>query len=97
MTPQEIIDVVTAFRDGKKIQHKDKRDRSLNHNWRICDVPNWDFYNNDYRVAPEPKVIWVHEFSDGSCLGDVSKYKSENRMYLNPIRRSVKYIEVIEG
>ncbi len=52
MSHQEIIDVVSAHREGKQIQT-----RSHFHpieDWQNCN-PNWDFYQYDYRVAPEPR------------------------------------------
>ncbi len=54
MSHQEIINVVSAHQEGKQIQT-----RSHFHpteNWQNCN-PVWDFYQNDYRVAPEPSHL----------------------------------------
>ena len=52
MTPQEIIDVVTAFRDGKEIECKEKR---YNGNWSANNAPQWDFSMFNYRIKSQPK------------------------------------------
>lgn len=58
MTPQEIIDVVTAFRDGKRMEAKHK---ILGDSWNILAIPAWNFDEFDYRVAREPRRVWIHD------------------------------------
>lgn len=62
MTPDEILAVVQAFKDGKQIQFKD-----ANNVWMVSVSPNWDFPRICYRVKPsEPKVIKYLCYEDGN-------------------------------
>ena len=68
MTPDQIIEVVTAFKNGKKIQYRHKHDKHAI--WRDCSSNiAWQFWDVDYRVKPEPMELWVNVFEDGSGLG----------------------------
>ena len=56
MTHDEMIAVIQAHKDGKKIQlcHK-----PVHHNdWIDSSNPLWNFGNTDYRVKPVPRE-WV--------------------------------------
>ena len=52
MSDDQILEVVQAHKEGKKIQvlaiHSDL-------GWQNCDSPSWDFARTNYRVAPEPR------------------------------------------
>lgn len=50
MTPQEMIDVIQAHADGKKLQWTNKRGNT----WLDCDEPTPQFAFNicDYRIKP---------------------------------------------
>ena len=61
MTPDQIIEVVTAFKNGKKIEYYVKISRQ----WEEITDPSWNFALVDYRVKPEPMELWVNEFVDG--------------------------------
>lgn len=52
MTEDEIIAVVQAHKDGKKIECKDKN--KICNIFEVTDNPIWDFPNYDYRIAPTP-------------------------------------------
>lgn len=54
MTTKEMIDVMQAFVDGKKIEVKCKWDTETD--WHSCE-PKWDWYASDYRVKPEPEFV----------------------------------------
>src|SRR5690348_337155 len=59
MTPErtkELLPIMTAFAEGKKIRLKRKNDPS--DPWVICTNPTWAD-NFDYEIAPEPKEFWV--------------------------------------
>ena len=60
MTPDQIIEVVTAFKNGKKIEAHHK----IMGDWHVA-VPAWDFHQFNYRVKPEPMELWVNEMVDG--------------------------------
>jgi hypothetical protein len=52
MTDDEILEVVAAHKEGKKIQVQSITDRNL---WYDEPAPTWNFANHNYRVAPEPR------------------------------------------
>lgn len=55
MTDDEIIEVVSAHKEGKKIERREI-DGSvwLSLDWHV----GWDFVTNEYRVVPEPREWW---------------------------------------
>lgn len=54
MTDQEIIDIVTAHKEGKTIEYKRKGLDNIG--WHVyCPNPMWDFRNFNYRVKEESK------------------------------------------
>lgn len=55
MTIQEKIEVMQAFADGKQIQFKPK---TYEHDWIDSKNPDWDWLDKDYRIKPEPEVIY---------------------------------------
>lgn len=50
MTTDEILAVLQAFKEGKKIEAKCKP----NGLWKETSIPLWNFADFDYRVKPEP-------------------------------------------
>lgn len=47
MTPQEMIDVIQAYRDGKSVEYNNGDDI-----WIPIDMPTWNFNKFTYRVKP---------------------------------------------
>ena len=65
-TPEEIIEVVTAFKEGKRIESIILRREDT---WDLCGPePLWDFLRCRYRVAREPRKCWVKWWSDDRVL-----------------------------
>lgn len=54
MTHSEMIEVIKAHHEGKKIQYYNK----LNHEWSDCfnNDPCWDFSTHEYRIKPEKRT-----------------------------------------
>ena len=49
---ESMIEVLQAYKDGKKIEYFSRADCK----WLPCEVtPVWDFDTFKYRIAPEPK------------------------------------------
>jgi len=46
-----IINVMTAYKEGKRIEFRGKHESGLK--WQRTDNPKWDWYNYEYRVAAE--------------------------------------------
>lgn len=92
MTPDQIIEAVTAFKNGKKIEYYVKISRQ----WEEITNPSWNFYDNDYRVKPpEPNVFMELGVEDGSGLGYTNEASALNREGTYFTRKAVLFREVI--
>lgn len=59
MNHNEMIAVIAAHREGKKIEAKAKV-FSKDKQWLPCNpLPVWNFSEYDYRIAVEPRRCWV--------------------------------------
>ena len=97
-TTKEKIEIMQAWEDGLTVEN-----RGVDYSGRWVSLahegePQWNWQLYDYRIKPEPKVIWVNEF-------DVAEYaySSEDiarreavEMSCPADRIAVKYIEVLE-
>jgi hypothetical protein len=92
---QHRIEVMQAFEDGKQIQYNNKATGGK----RWCDglSPVWDWTASDYRIKPEPKVIYVNEYDKGQ-VDFYYKSKEQARMSSTTrcLRVGVEYKEVIK-
>lgn len=69
MTHDEMIEVIAAHRDGKKIQAKYQKGQWID----ITLPPLWNFEHNEYRIKPEPLTLdqcW-HKAMDSKSSDDV--------------------------
>ena len=59
MSPQEIIDVIQAHKDGKQIQFLLKTEKSSSDNcWLDAKTLTWNFATYNYRIVPKtPKTM----------------------------------------
>ena len=89
MTVDQMIEVLTAYKAGKKIQ------MHWRGKWDDCGPhePDWDFQQFNYRVKPEPKVIWVNEYADGSGVGYTSEASAKDFLGNTHKRVAVRYVE----
>lgn len=51
MNTKDMIEVMQAFEDGKKIEFCERGSRT----WKPDENPEWDWSCIEYRIAPEPK------------------------------------------
>ncbi len=94
MSNSDILKVVQAHMDGKKIQirkmssHQGFRDGK----WYDVENPRWDFDSCDYRVSPEPRKPreWVILASTLDCNGRPMTYQDSGVIRVREI------IDVIE-
>ena len=95
MTIDEMIAVLQAFKEGKKIQ---LRSYGSNGEWTNLTVPSpiWDFANCIYRIAPEPRKFKLELLSSDRRLfvpkGVIGFVVDENR---SPLGEIVNTQEVI--
>jgi hypothetical protein len=55
MTLDDMIAVLEAAKRGEKIEYK------VNGMWCPCDHPVFNFYSNEYRIAPKKEMTLVEE------------------------------------
>ena len=97
MTDQEIIAVVQAKIDGKRIQRR-QRVRAGKSPWRPSDpCHRWNFDSHVYRVKPELLEGWVNKYETGHC-GVIYPSRSEavGMAGMRDVCRTVKVREVPE-
>lgn len=94
MTHDEMIAVIAAHRDGKVIQYIEK---GTSDTWADCinNSPVWDFYHYNYRIEPEPRVVWFNEYP-GHFGGIYSSREAALQSARDACIRQVKFIEAIE-
>lgn len=72
MTTEEMIEIMKAFQEGKRIEIKDKR--SENDEWTDITFPNWNWVEYYYRIKPEPKEPTYRPYNSiEEMLEDVKK------------------------
>ena len=58
MTPDEIIEILQAFKAGKKLERRYKSEVAPHAQWHdIAKVPDWNFSSYEYRVAPPANYV----------------------------------------
>ena len=59
MSPQEMIDVIQAHKDGEQIQFLHKTEKPSSDNcWIDAKTPTWNFTSYNYRIKPKaPKTM----------------------------------------
>ena len=76
MTPQEIINVVKAFEDGKEIEFQNKYSEF---NWQTVTKPTWNFNSFNYRVKLIEKELYQYLIYNSK----LNKYQTTIGFYQN--------------
>lgn len=84
MTDDEIIAVVQAHKEGKKIQW---RFCCGEQQWKDMTIHDWDFQRNDYRVSPESQteercVICGRKIADIVAAGGTAEHYSSPTFFV---------------
>lgn len=87
MTVDEMIAVLTHYKNGGKVQCKNK----ANLCWLdfIECQPRWDFIQFDYRAKPEPLTIWVELDKNGTAV-NLCKDELKKAQYGGTIKKLVE-------
>ena len=59
MTIDEMIEVLTAAKEGKAIESRTVIDDDESDTWHLNIEPKWNFQVTEYRVKPEPRRFWI--------------------------------------
>lgn len=88
MTHDEMIAVIQAHKDGKKLEYRTKGMVGWD------DVTNvvWSFHSTDYRVKPEPRTFWVNVYPTGEKFAYETKEDADGAAS----RHRKECIEVVE-
>lgn len=95
MTRDEARDaaaVMLAYAEGKEIQHRRWGSDDEWSNFSDEASPIFEFRFNEYRVKPEPRVVWFIENGDGLLSTWAANEYEANRLMLST-QRKVKFIE----
>lgn len=99
MTRQEWakrLPLIQAFVEGKTIQGK--WENIADDPWEDLDSGDIEFNQKgqEYRIKPEPKVIWVNEYPDGRQIFDNKESAEKWAFDKIAVRVAVKYVEIVE-
>jgi len=84
MTPQEMIDVIAAYRDGKQIQAQPAGICGDEVPWKTCRCPDFNFPEYNYRIKPAalrphwPAIVMSSD-PDGTTV-----YSASNLLFTKP-------------
>ena len=68
MTHDEMIEVIKAHKEGKKIQGAQSGCKT----WSDTSRPTWNFYEYDYRVKPEELTVYIVRNPEGMLFASLS-------------------------
>ena len=74
MTNEEMIEVIQAYADGKKIEYKAL---NFDYNWEVINEPPWNFSKYSYRVKAEPLEQWVNTYDTYSIAYSTKQIATE--------------------
>ena len=78
MSPQEMIDVIQAYKDGKQIEFKSREPNSKN--WETTNCPSWSFTTTMYRIKQkEEKELYQYLIHNPQ----INTYKTTIKFYEN--------------
>lgn len=102
MTPDEIIEVVQAHKEGKAIESRIKDDKGYSL-WFVTTEPCWNFGTHEYRIAkPKPREFWmVSHVADGKPCSQCGSFDTKESAlksngsahYPSPIRFIIHFHE----
>ena len=78
MTPQDMIDVIQAYKDGKQIEFKSREPNSKN--WETTNCPSWSFTTTMYRIK-QKKEKELYQYLIHNPL--TNTYKTTYKFYQN--------------
>lgn len=95
MTNAEIIAVVQAAERGEEIEF---RDYGSHNEWKTLKCkPAWNFTELEYRVKPNPLVLWCNVYEHGGgvkeAYGYETKEKAERAASRDRCRVAVRMVE----
>jgi len=91
---KELLPVFQAYAEGKDIEMRDPDDPL--DKWGVISEPAFA-RSLEYRIKPEPRVIYVNEYPGGAPTCYLDKTVAKELAASNATRKAVRYIECPEG
>lgn len=88
-TPDEIIAVVQAFKEGKEIEYNLVGSQS-DERW-ISGDPRWNFSHCHYRVKQEPEKVEVLVYKNAQGMIGVFPFSAANEHYLRAHQQTLPH------
>jgi len=85
-------EVMQAFEGGAEIESKAERREGA---WFYADDPCWDWVDYNYRIKPEPLVLWVNVIPGQEPQAYTREMRAVQELKFD-VGRTIKMIEVIE-
>lgn len=89
-----MIAVLTAYKEGKTIQARHRDDEKTT--WLQATEPCWDWETYDYRVKPEPRIVWINEYANGIWGCANSSKQAVKNSTSDECIACRKFVEVLE-
>lgn len=96
---EEMIRVMAASQEGKAIQGRSTHaaQKDPNTPWEDLPIPLWNWQATQYRIKPEPHVLWVLRDDHGRFGGVfLEKSKAAEQAEYVENAKIVKYVEELE-
>lgn len=90
---KKAIEVMQAFVDGKVVEYRWAAHTT--EPWETATSPSWSWGQVEYRIKPQPKEIWVNEYTTGEAYNYDSPSDAAKALDATE-GRTVHYREVIE-
>jgi hypothetical protein len=94
MTHDEMIAVIAHHKNGGNVQGK-----GINTDkWSDIEDPLWEFSISDYRIKPEPLVLWAAFYPDGGLQAVRTSESALIKFFGNDLSETTikKFVEVTE-
>lgn len=92
---KDYLPLVKAMAEGKSIQMKKlKADGWID--FHADENISFDLPADQYRIKPEPRVIWVNEYTDGCLYLHSSEGEAKIHTRNTDYKRTLKFVEVVE-
>lgn len=93
MTIDQMIEVLQAAKQGKRIEYKQGDSCWLS----LPEVTEyWDFVHNTYRVKREPRIVYCNEYPDGSLGLPVHSTAGEVKAIGRGMAKVLRFVEAID-
>ena len=98
---EHAIEVMNGFLEGKRIECRES-DRK-NSAWIQAETPLWNWCQYEYRIAPEPKELYINQYEDSKGVEYFRVFSTADEAVRDGtansdiVKMAVKYKEIKES